>query len=430
MSRRLLSTAVAVVLPLCLASIVEAQPITLRVQGAVGQPNGASGSPAVSADGRVIVFRSNATNLPSGTSGGSLFAMDIGTRVITALTPTANGGSDRASISADGRFIAFETSATNIGDGVNGESSDIIRLDRQDGAFRRASRGLANAAANAGSEAPAISGDGRYVAFTSNASNLVAPAPTGGIEHLYLMDFQTGALTLVDQNAQGAYGNKDVTALETNAMSSDGSRLVFTTQAENLTTVNIGNVGDVLVRTRDPATGAVSFQNVNRSNSGAIGMLSSSRGSISPNGRYVVFRSAAGTITPVPSMSGLYVRDLNANTVVTVALPAGYNTCDRARISDVGDVLMQCAPNAPMTAIQLFVAPLNSSTPRLVTRNIVGVAGNLSSANTFAISADGGVIGFESAANDLIPVDTNNHTDVFLSGDARRLDGFFGDGFE
>ena len=70
MSRRLLSTAVAVVLPLCLASIVEAQPITLRVQGAVGQPNGASGSPAVSADGRVIVFRSNATNLPSGTSGG------------------------------------------------------------------------------------------------------------------------------------------------------------------------------------------------------------------------------------------------------------------------------------------------------------------------------------------------------------------------
>ena len=356
--------------------------------------------------------------------------MDIGTRVITALTPTANGGSDRASISADGRFIAFETSATNIGDGVNGESSDIIRLDRQDGAFRRASRGLANAAANAGSEAPAISGDGRYVAFTSNASNLVAPAPTGGIEHLYLMDFQTGALTLVDQNAQGAYGNKDVTALETNAMSSDGSRLVFTTQAENLTTVNIGNVGDVLVRTRDPATGAVSFQNVNRSNSGAIGMLSSSRGSISPNGRYVVFRSAAGTITPVPSMSGLYVRDLNANTVVTVALPAGYNTCDRARISDLGDVLMQCAPNAPMTAIQLFVAPLNSSTPRLVTRNIVGVAGNLSSANTFAISADGGVIGFESAANDLIPVDTNNHTDVFLSGDARRLDGFFGDGFE
>jgi Tol biopolymer transport system component len=426
-SYRVLSFAIAFSLA---ASVAQADPIVVRAQGPLGEPNGSSNSPAVSPNGRVIAFRSNATNLLPAIASGSLYAMDVATRTITSLTPTANGGSDRPALSQDGRFIAFETNATNLGEGPNGEGNDIVRIDRQTGQIRQASRALQNAAANAGAASPAISGDGRYVAFTSYATNLVSPAPTGGLNHLYVVDFNTLAVTLVDQTAQGVYGNKEVTALETNAMSADGRRLVFHTQAENLTAVNAGNVGDVLVRHFNPANGQVTFENVNRSVAGAVGTLSSSRGSISPNGRYVVFRSSAANITPVMSMSGLYVRDLDANTLTTVALPAGYTTCDRARVADNGDVLMQCAPMAPATAIQLFVAPVNGATPRLISRNIVGTAANLSSFNTFAISADGAIVTFESGASDLIPVDTNSNVDVFVAGDSGILDRFFADGFE
>ena len=78
----------------------------------------------------------------------------------------------------------------------------------------------------------------------------------------------------------------------------------------------------------------------------------------------------------------------------------------------------------------LLVAPFNGSAPRLVTRNIVGSAGNQSSANTFAISADGGVVAFESASTDLIWIDTNNNTDVFISGEPDVLDRLFNNGFE
>lgn len=429
MSRQGLSLAVAIFLTL--ATSVQATPITLRIQGPAGEPNGSSGWPAVSADGRSVAFRSNASNLPVNGAGGSLFVFDVGTRGIVALTPGANGSSDRASISADGRYIAFETNATNIGTGgSNGESTDVMRIDRQNGEILRASRAIGAVGANSAATTPAISADGRYVAFTSYATNLVSPAPTGGLGHLYLMDFNTGAVSLLDQTAQGVYGNKDAAALEANAMSSDGTRIVFTTEAENIATVNAGNVGDVLVRTRNPGTGAVTFENVNRNAAGAVGTLSSSRGSISPNGRYVVFRSQATNITPVPSMSGLYVRDLSANALFTVALPAGYNTCDRARVNDLGDVLMQCSPLAPATAIQLLYAPRDGGSPRLVSRNIVGTAGNQSSSFAFTMSADGGVIGFESAATDLIAVDQNSSPDVFVAGEPGVLDRLFADSFE
>lgn len=404
--------------------------VIVRIEGAAGEPNGSSASPAVAANASAIAFRSNASNLPANGAGGSLFVYETATRQIVALTPSANGSSDRPAISADGRYIAFETNATNIGDGINGEGSDVLRIDRQTGELRRASRALANVAANSAATAPAISADGRYVVFSSYASNLVTPAPTGGLGHLYQMDFQAGAVSLIDQNAQGSYGNKDATALEANAMSSDGNRLVFTTAAENLAEVNTGNVADVLVRSRDPQSGVVSFQNVNRSVQGVVGNLGSSRGSIAPGGRYVVFRSAATNISAPPSMSFLYVRDLLVNSVRAVALPAGYSSCDRARVNDLADVLMQCAPNAPATAIQLFLAPESGADPRLVSRNIVGVAGNQSSSNAFTMSADASVIAFESAATDLISLDGNSNPDVFLSADPGVLDRSFASGFE
>jgi Tol biopolymer transport system component len=424
------SLSFALAIALGAAATVDAATVVRRVQRVDAEPNGGSGSAIVSQDGRYIVMRSTATNIATQGVATGLVLLDMGTQQVRSLVPTANGGSDHPALSTNARFIAFESSATNIGDSTNGEGTDIIRLDRDSGQFRHANRALNNVGANAAAVSPAISGDGRYVVFTSYATNLVTPAPTGGLAHLYQMDFQTGAVTLLDKTAQGVYSTKDIAELEASAMSADGTRIVFTTQAENLATVNAGNVSDVLVLTRNLQTGAASFQNVNRSTQGAVGTLSSARGSISPNGRYVVFRSGAANITSPQSMSGLYLRDLDANTLTAVPLPVGSQTCDRAHVADTGQVVMQCSPMAPATAIQIFVATPGQPNPRLVSQNVVGFPANQSSANRFAIAADASVIAFESAATDLIAVDSNSSIDVFVSADSKRFDGLFIDSFE
>ena len=425
--RTLLATLWCAALPLA----ATAEPLVMRVQRPLTEPNGWSEAPAISADGRSIVFSTLATNIshPAGT-GASLMAFDVGTGHIVPLTAGENGRSTWASVSSTGRYVAFETTSTNIGSGgADGDGTDVMRLDRQTGAITRVSATSSGIAADGPAQRPAISGDGRYVVFASYASNLLAADIGDGLVHLYERDLQTGTTRMADATAAAA-GDGDADQLEANALSADGSRLVFTTAAENLASVFDGNVSDVLVRTRHPQTGAISFQNVNRSAGGAVGTSSSSRGSISPNGRYVVFRSAATELLPNPSLSGLYVRDLDTNTVHGVALPVGYHACDRARVTNQGDVLMQCSPLAPATAIQLFVAALGQNAPRLVSRNIIGWAANLSSDNAFTISANGELVAFESEATNLIASDTNGAPDVFVAAEAAVLYRLFANGFE
>jgi Tol biopolymer transport system component len=407
-----------------------AAPITLRVQGAA-EPNGMSSAPAVSADANTVVFRSSASNLVPGQGTSSLFAWDRASGAITSLAPTANGNLYYPAVSSNGRYVAFETTANNLAPGADSQFSDVLRLDRQTGLFMRASQGLNATAANGGSDSAAISGDGRYVAFNSAASNLVIGGTTPGREHIYLMDMDSGQIELASRSSTGAEGNQDALAMESNAMSIDGTRLVFATAAENLAPVFNGNVSDVIVRRRDPQTGAISFENVNRSVAGAVGTRSSSRGSISSNGRYVVFVSSADNIHPAGvSPSTLFVRDLSANQLHPVARPAGYQTCTRARVNDLGEVAMMCAPQAPATALQLFRVALGSSAPVLVSASASGLPGNASSAQSFTISADGRVLAMESNASNLIAADTNGAADVFVVAEPSVLFGLFADGFE
>lgn len=418
-----------ILLALAIAGSAHAAPVTLRLQGA-NEPSASSAAPAISADGNTLVFRSVADNLGIGQTGSSLFAWDRRSGAITVLAPGANGNIFYPAVSADGRYVAFETGATNLAPGPDSSFSDVLRLDRQTGLFVRASQGFNNSQANGGSDSAVISADGRYVAFNSTASNLVAGGTTTGREHVYLSDMDTGELTLLTRSTAGVEANKSALALETAALSSDGLRLVFTSQAENLAPVFAGNVSDVIVVQRDPVTQQLSFESVNRSVDGAVGTRSSSRGAISPNGRYVVFVSAADNIHPQgSSASGMFLRDLDANLLRPLPLPEGYASCNRGRVDDFGGVVMVCAPNAPATAQQLLRVPLGGA-PELVSVAWNGAAGNASSGQSYSLSPDGQLVAFESAASNLISSDTNVAADVFVRGDARALFGLFADGFE
>jgi Tol biopolymer transport system component len=427
MSRR---TQLASVLALCLAApCALAAPVTQRLQSGA-EPNGTSATPAVSADGTVVAFVSIANNLVADPTTGSLYAYDLATRGFSALLPY--GQAQTPTISQDGRYVAFTTDANGLAPGIDSQFSDILRVDRSDGSITRATRGFGGVGANGPSETPAISGDGRWVAFTSLANNLVAPSTTANRRHIYLTDMSNGFVELVTRSPDFAEGDKDAQALEANAMASDGNRLVFTTGAENVAPVFAGNVSDVIVRTRDPQSGTVTYQNVNRSVAGAVGTQSSSRGTLSPNGRYVAFRSSATNIvTNQAGDSDLFVRDLQLDTLRALPAPPGFSACNRARVTDFGDVLMQCAPDAGSTALQLFFVPATGGAPRLVTRaSGTTTGGNGSSGQSFTLDASGVVIALESAATNLVAQDGNVVNDVFVVAESALLDGLFRDGFE
>lgn len=432
----------ALLLPLavssCLASLsAAAAPLALRIQDPFAEPNDSSSAPAVSADGKAVAFLSDATNLLGGNdntpSQSKLFFYDVASDTIVHVAPAANGNILAPSISRDGRYIAFHTNATNIQDPttLDGESTDVLRFDRQANAFLRASVGFGGARANAGSTSAAISGDGRYVAFASFATNLVSPASSGRAQ-IYVMDMNDRSVIMASRQPNGAEGDRDALALEPQALSNDGRRLVFATQSKLIAGVSAGNNWDVLVRSVN-AQGNVSYQNVNRSATGTLGEGSSDRGSISPNGRYVAFRSAASNIVPnVPNpFSTQYVRDLETNTVRLLPLPAGYQTCNRARVADDGTALMQCQLATAPTHQQVFLVP-PGGTPRLMSfaHDSFATVGNDDSGNGLSLSADASLVAVESLASNLIPADGNAATDVFLVAEPEVFDRIFRDGFE
>jgi len=153
---------------------------TRRVSVSAGgaQGNDDSYDPSISADGRYVAFSSRASNLVSGDTNGTsdIFVYDLQTNSIQRAPAGVNGTlySYAPSISADGRYVAFESSATNLVSGDTNDKSDIFVYDRQAGVTRRVSVSSSGAQANLGSNRPALSADGAYVAFESIATNLVA----------------------------------------------------------------------------------------------------------------------------------------------------------------------------------------------------------------------------------------------------------------
>ena len=430
---RFTRSVLAVSLAALFSASVAAAPIVVRVQAAA-EPNLDSAEPAVSADGKTVVFTSGATNLAAA-GAGNLFSYDVRSDSVTALTTNVDGQALAPAVSADGRYVAFETTDNELGDGIGtGAGNDVLRLDTQTGVFLRASRALVpSQPTTASSGNPAISGDGRYVAFTSQATNLVQPAPTGNLIQVYEMDMDTRVVTMVSRGGDGAQGNSGSFALENNAYSRDGSLLVFATDATNLATVNAGNVSDAILRRVDRATGTVTFENLNRSVQGVVGTLSSSVPSLSPSGRFAIFLSNADNILPTGrSTSRFYVRDLLANTLRGLALPPDMGSCSRGRIDDNGDAVLYCQPAAPNPpAQQLFRVPATGGAVLL--SHAFGNPGTFSNGRTgedFSVSADGRMLVTESAATNLIPADGNGDTDVFMIAEAEVFDELFRDGFE
>ena len=158
----------------------------------------------------------------------------------------ANGDTADAALSANGRFVAFDSGATNLVAGDTNGQQDIFVHDRRTGTTTRVSVDSAGTQANNASVAPALSADGRFVAFETEATNLVA-GDTNGQQDIFVHDRRTGTTTRVSVDSAGTQANSECHLA---ALSADGRFVTFYSEATNLVPGDTNGVRDVFVHDR------------------------------------------------------------------------------------------------------------------------------------------------------------------------------------
>jgi Tol biopolymer transport system component len=263
----------------------------VSVSSGGGQADRVSVGPSISADGRYVAFLSRATNLVAGSvdNGSNAFVHDLrsgATRRINAasLSRLGNRESDVVSISGNGRYVAFASYSADL------QTGDVFVYDMRTGATRRASRSDAGRPGNRRSFAPSISADGRLVAFSSYASNLVG-RDRNGQPDVFVRDLRAGTTRLVSRNSAGIQGNGPSERTHHTAMSPDGRHVAFTSWASNLVPADTNGHADVFVR--DLRTG--STQRVSVGSHGEQGNSMSDGSAMSAVGT-VIFGSAASNL--------------------------------------------------------------------------------------------------------------------------------------
>ena len=288
--------------------------------GTLTPANNISRQPDVSDDGRFVSFDSFAKNMvPNDNNVGfsNVYVRDVQAGTTTRVSVDTGGsdpnaGSFESSMSPDARFVVYTSAASDLVSGDTNSSEDVFLRDRSTGITTRVSVTTAGAQANERSGGGAVSDDGRYVSFRSFASNLVAN-DTNGLDDAFLRDRSTALTTRVDGGIGAAEANGEVGSIDRTTMSGDGRFIVFSSAASNLVPNDTNGAFDVFVhdRAKDRTTRLSTTQQLGQSQ-GASGAA------ISRDGRYVTYYTGATDVV-TPDANGfqpdVFVR---ANPVPTI----------------------------------------------------------------------------------------------------------------
>ncbi|MGZ8159790.1 MAG: hypothetical protein ACXWT4_13385 [Methylobacter sp.] len=325
------------------------------------QGNATSEWPSISADGRYVAFGSVASNLVQGDTNRKYdtFVHDRTTGRTTRVSVDSTGGqgnehSGLASISANGRYVVFESGADNLVPGDANGVSDIFVHDCSTGETTRVSVNSVGVEENIGSGySSSISADGRYVAFTSLADNLV-PGDANGVVDAFVHDRLTGTTTRVSVDSKGLEGNSRVENFEGVTISADGRYVAFNSWADNLVPGDTNEVSDIFIHNRtNGKTTRVSVDSAGRQ-----GNLTNSYGSISADGRYVAFSSLADNLVAGDTNHyiDVFVRDRWLNTSQSADLQLAVTSQpDSVPIGDVGRYFFTVTNNGPDNAESVTV---------------------------------------------------------------------------
>ena len=333
----------------------------------------------------------------------------------------ANNGSLGAAMSPDGRYVAFPSLASNLVPGDTNETIDVFLRDRVEHTTERVSVSSTGAQQNGSLvSVPALSADGRYVAFTSDASNL-APKDTNGVEDVFVRDRQTGTTGRVSlSNLGAAQGNGYSFAP---AISADGRYVTFGSVATNLVSGDTNNEADIFVRDRQKHT-------TRRINLSSIGKAQATAMSVEPvisrDGRYIAYSSVAPNLVPgdTNQREDVFVRDRLTHTTSRVSVsstgaqigggsggPSLSANGRRIAFVSSGANAVRGDTNG---RTDVFVRDLGANTTERVSISSTGAQGNNDS-RACAISRDGQHVAYSSDASNLVPGDVNGNLDVFLA---------------
>jgi len=293
--------------------------------------NGNSYNPAISADGRYVTFYSNATNLVAGDINGrpDIFVYDRQTSSMQNITLSGNGNSYNPAISADGRYITFSSAASNLVAGdINGRP-DIFVYDRQTSSMVNITL-----SGNGNSYSPSMSADGRYVTFNSDADNLVS-GDTNGVSDIFLYDRQTDTMeSITNGDGDSVYPS----------ISADGRYVTFNSDADNLVSGDTNGVSDIFLYDRQTDT----MENIT-----IVGNDPSYSPSMSADGRFVTYSHN----------SQVYLYE------------NGVEQCDDGNANNDDACSNSCTLNTPSCpAFNFTIAPTTGTVPRPVTGTWSGVA--------------------------------------------------------
>ncbi len=247
---------IALTLPFAATGVLADGPTTLVSVAKTGIPSGNSSSvnPSISADGRFVAFESTASILTTDDSNSrsDIFVRDLqtGTTTLVSVNSAGTAGGNRnsyaPSISADGRLVAFESNASNLSSNDSNFTSDIFVRDLQTGTTTLVSVNSAGTAGgNRNSYAPSISANGQFIAFMSGTGYITASDPSTGRE-IFVRDLRTNTTTIVSVNSAGAAGgNGDSYAP---SISADGRFVAFMSNASDLIASDFNGSPDIFVR--------------------------------------------------------------------------------------------------------------------------------------------------------------------------------------
>jgi Tol biopolymer transport system component len=390
---------------------------------------------AVSGDGRYVAFVSRASTLVPGDTNGTsdVFVRDrvagttervsVDNRGRQAAGGEAGGVLDsnfgRPALSADGRYVAFVSSATNLVKGDRNNVPDVFVRDRVAGTTERVSMSGRKSQANGDSSNPAITADGRFVAFASFADNLV-PGDTNFTSDVFVVD-RAGGTPAPERVSLSNTGAQAENSSDVPSISADGRHVAFASAADTLVAGDNDGASDVFVR--DRVAGTTEGISVAPTASG-FGNTSTSP-AITPDGRYVAFSSWEPDLVPGDTNNSfdIFVRDRVTGALERVSLnDTGVEGDDWSlgpAISSDGRLVAFSSLAKNLVAgdnnldFDVFVRDRAAGTTVRASVRTDGTEGGPSLASfNVAMSTDGSVVAFASET-DLVPADTGFPIDVF-----------------
>jgi hypothetical protein len=407
------------------------------------QGDGYSGRTSISADGRYATFTSGATNLVAGDTNGTydVFVHDRQTGQTTRVSVDSSGnqannershitgqkGSGYSSISADGRYISFSSYASNLVAGDTNEEGDVFVHDRQTSQTTRVSVDTLGNQANNRSLYPSISADGRYVSFSSIATNLLTISYDHGWADIFVHDRQTGQTTCVSLNTLGREANGDSgdgDGGSHSVISADGRYVTFSSTASNIVGGDTNEADDIFVHDRQTGqTTRVSVDSSGHQANADSGYGSSP--SISADGRYVTFRSTASNLVggDTNSLDDIFVHDRQTRQTTRVSVDSSGNQATGhsyssfisadGRYVTFSSGASNIVPGDTNKSTDVFVHDRQTGQTARVSVNSSGNQENKDSAPS-AISVNGRYVAVSSSVSILVAGDTNGNQDVFV----------------